>query len=329
MKHNLNIGDSIKDVNIGDIMYKVEDPYDTSYRVTNLYDQYGCELRPSTDMDDTNAFYVGVETLVDEYIKIEPHGYLELTGVRMVRGNYRDLRVAIYNNDINNNAIDLISVGLLLTEVSSDDIGNLECAYMSTVNSEWNNIHAPMMKDYYDPSLVRRIGGHRVAISYYYGDTVETLLSFMDEILSKYLNIIYNGYEDMMRGRNRPNIAVKHRMGPAEMLELNYSILYLLECKGVIYVPIDSLQEIEIAKDNMFVQSDVIDSLRSIIDFPGFPYFVTPYKIHIDLDNIANYHELICVENEKGDIIVFVIMTYLASYEGTSSYNISVNDTGW
>ena len=118
--------DVIGKINIGEIFYKTDESYEDIWRVDNIY-PYGVNLK---HVKTNKIKYVDFKTLVKNYIKIAPHGFIELAAIKIKEFNYWDLRVSILSYDQELKENKLLSSGLLLTP-NIDREGKIQYNYMS------------------------------------------------------------------------------------------------------------------------------------------------------------------------------------------------------
>ena len=306
-------------INIGEILYRIEDSYNTIYRVNNIY-THGVDLIKDTVNGGGRSKYVDYNTLIEEYIRIKPHGYIEFTVMQLQDQEtellYDDLRVSAIGKHRETGELHLVSTGLLLTPVY--DIYS-EYTNMGLTGSDVEDDHSFLHGGTVESTK------YSVAIAFYFGDTIWKILSFLDDVFEYTLrnltttfkkHDIYELYDDNLiyiaealdSGKIIDSRAFTKYIG--ETLGFKGLIPTILGFHDVVFDEYGS--DCTLADDGMFLDSTILDYLTDMYNFPNYPYFATEYKLHIDLNNIANPYKLVCFEDVGSNFElykVFVVMT--------------------
>lgn len=319
MQNDNNIIYSVGDINIGEIVYRIEDSYNELYRINNIYKD-GVDIIKDTRYGGGKNKYVDYNTLIEDYIRVKPHGYVEFTVMEIQELTdgilYDDLRISYIAKDLKTGDLVLTSTGLLLTPVYDiyGDYNNL-CFTGVDAEDSPNCLHGG----------TKESSKYRVAIAYYFGDSSRKIMSFFDDVFEKVLrDLVYK----FMKKKPHPIYETELSYWADKLYNNDVDIpdkqftKYILD--GLVFKrPIHTLLEYHngykcdmyddftIADDMMFVHHDIIASLNNDIGFPDYPYVVNKYELHMDLNSIKNPYVLLytCDYDEDDDMEVFVIMT--------------------
>lgn len=329
-----NIICSVGDINIGEIIYRVEDSYNTLYRINNIY-KYGVDVIKDSKFGGGKSIYIDYNTLIDEYIRIKPHGYLEFTVMELQSSEdeklYNDLRVSLFTKDIETGGLYISSSGLLLTP-AFDIYGEYSNMCMSGVDTDdsHNFLHGG----------VKESSRYRIAIAYYFSDSIAKLMSFLDDVfeitirklVTEFIEKdIYSIYDE-----NLSYIAgALYNDRLLDRYEFTDFIRTSLAYKRVLNRILDDHNGVRdeihtnfnIAEDGMFEDEDIVAELRQHKEFPDYPYFASEYKLHIDLNNIKNPYVILYTcdydDFDDNNNSVYIVMTL--SHDDRINKNIHSN----
>ena len=153
---------------------------------------------------------------------------------------------------------------------------------------------------------------YKITIAYYFGDTVNTIIDFTDDILYNYIEKCKEKFisyiEDNLLDYDIKKIKASNIHS---MLKDNQSFTFIGYEHGAYYVESEYMN-IELNKYDMFedelVFGDIIFS--GIADYP---YFAYEYKLYIDLENIKNDGVLIMMFDENKEVRFFIVMSFKTS----------------
>lgn len=341
MHNDNNIIYSVGDINIGEIVYRIEDSYNELYRINNIYKD-GVDIIRDTKYGGGKNKYVDYNTLIEDYIRIKPHGYVEFTVMEIQSSEggiiYDDLRISYIAKDLKTGDLILTSTGLLLTP-TYDIYG--EYANLCFTGVDCEDTHDCLHGG------VKESSKYRVAIAYYFGDGSRKIMSFLDglfekvlrnlvyqfmkkepypiydEILAFYADKIYNDDSGLLPNRTLTNFILENLVfaGPLYTI-LDYHEGYKCE----------RYDDFTIADDGMFLDHDIMKMLNEDMEFPDYPYIANKYELHMDLNSIKNPYVLLYkVDYDTGDkndenCEVFVVMTL--SNDDRINKLVSVSNNG-
>lgn len=286
---------TIHSINIGDLVYRADESYEQVFRVNNIYD-YGVELIHSVPSASKEKRFVKKKEFVNNYIKIRPHGYIELTAIKRKDTGRRDLRVraiAVLPDKYNKGEYiyHITNEGIMYEPIDlSDWFGNPNedppvVHAMSNGIIPEENMYYTDSKDYmFNKKLT-------VAISYYFGDSEMSILNLMDEMLDEYIeSIAIEAAKNKIIDKNILNI-----LNSGEwvnelryMLEINSCLMNIFEAHDIRNIETSSYSYANnmISPDDMLTDPNMDTDLK--YDIGDYPYYVTEYKIYMDLDKLKS-----------------------------------------
>lgn len=298
----------VNDINVGEVVYRIEDNYDDVYRISN-YDYHGVTLiHALKSKKGDKEIYVDKKTFLQEYIKIDPMAYIEIAAVKNNISGVKDLRVSVGVND--ETCVNIIGAGLLLdwTENEFGEITQGNIGFEDSDNFYYNGFDYEL----FDNEVYSVSDKYRILIAYYFNDSYDSLLRLVNidklKLLEKYTDYIYNKYDESVYLDTGEKYITKNRFDIKSMLAFNYTIPAILSRFGL--EMIEDINDV-ICEDHMFCSDETMEEIMYENMLPNHPYFVTEYKLYMDLNNIKNEYQLLYSQDtvNPDNYKVYICMT--------------------